>query len=171
MHIYRCVSDEDDYIGFAVSGSSAVLTVHESDSDDGQPDTAELEFTAPQAHEIAAKLRELSAQTGQAGTVAGLFLGRTTDEPGILFSACLDGGTCRDVILSHTDAADLADRLTLTATTADTDPAADVPAPPFADLLRRATALRITATVFEVPEVDLFDAAEWVAGDVPEPVA
>jgi len=163
MHVYRCATDEDDYAGFGVSGKTVVLTIHESDSGDDKPNTAELEFTAQQACKVAAKLRELGAQTGKADTVCGLFLGRTTTEPGILLSACLDGGTCREVILSHADAADLADRLTIAAGTADTDPGQTDPQS--ADFIRRATALRVTATVFEVPEVDLYDAAEWVAGE------
>ncbi|RSM66608.1 hypothetical protein DMH03_05760 [Amycolatopsis sp. WAC 01376] len=168
MHVFRCVTDEEDFIGFAALGSSVLITVNEAEPTDGLSDAAELEITGDDARAVADKIRALLAEQGKAGEVSGVFLGRTTDDPGILIGVGVDGGTSRSVILSRTDAADAADKLTLTASEADdrrqgADPAAT--AETFAELTRRAAALKITATVFEVGDVDLFEAAEWVAAD------
>lgn len=165
MHVYHDANDEDDYIGIAASGPVVLLVVHEADSNDGFADAAELELTSPNARAIAEKLRELLDGNGKATEVAGVFLGRTSDEPGILVSVGVDGGTSRSVIVSRADAADFAERLTLAAsevTEERPDGTANQGAQ-FADLIRRAAALKITAGVFDVAEVDLFDAAEWVA--------
>ncbi len=167
MHVYRCVTDEEDFIGIATLGSSILITVNEAEPTDGLADAAELEITSDDARAVADKIRELLAEQGKAGEVSGVFLGRTTDDPGILLCVGVDGGTSRSVILSRTDAADAADKLTLTASEAD-DRTQDTPAATaetFADLTRRAAALKITATLFEAGDVDLFEAAEWVAAE------
>ncbi|MFF0144651.1 hypothetical protein ATK36_3167 [Amycolatopsis sulphurea] len=172
MRIYRCAADEGDYAGFAVTESAIFLTVSQAGQDDGQPDVAELSFTAAQARALGDKLHQLLSEHGKAAEVHGVYLGRTTDQPGILVSAGIDGGTCRSVVLARKDAADLADRLTVAGTTQagpGTEQAGQ--ALSVAELFRRATALRITATVFEVDEVDLFDAAEWVVTDTEERAA
>ncbi|RSN58862.1 hypothetical protein DMH01_22920 [Amycolatopsis sp. WAC 04182] len=168
MHVYRCVTDEEDFIGIATLGSSILITVSEAESTDGLADAAELEITSDDARAVADKIRELLAEQGKAGEVSGVFLGRTTDDPGILLCVGVDGGTGRSVILSRTDAADAADKLTLTASEADDrrqDASPAATAETFADLTRRAAALKITATLFEAGDVDLFEAAEWVAAE------
>ncbi|MGW4829511.1 hypothetical protein ACWEOG_18150 [Amycolatopsis japonica] len=171
MHVYRCVTDEEDFVGIAALGPSILITVSEAEATDELADAAELEITSDDARAVADKIRELLAEQGKASEVSGVFLGRTTDDPGILLCVGVEGGTSRSVILSRTDAADAADKLTLSASEADDRRQATSPAgttETFADLTRRAAALKITATLFEAGDVDLFAAAEWVAADPAE---
>lgn len=174
MQVYRCVTDDADYIGLADSGPSVLIVVHEADSTDGYADAAELELTGSAARKVAAKLRELLAGVGKAGEVCGVFVGRTSDDPGILVCVGVEGGSSRSVILSNVDVSDFADRLTVTASETDNHEPDTTPAnhrEDFAELTRRAAALKITATVFQVAEVDLFEAAEWVVTESTEEAA
>ncbi|WP_370942580.1 hypothetical protein AB5J62_26210 [Amycolatopsis sp. cg5] len=166
MYIYRCATDDADYIGLASSTNSVLITINEANSTDGYADAAELDLTGSDARFVADKLRIVLAGTGKAGEVCGVYVGRTESDKGVLISVGVDGGGNRSVILSSAQAADFADRMTVTASEVDdrsTETATVDQRAAFAELTRRAAALKITATVFEVAEVDLFDAAEWVA--------
>ncbi|MFE0020502.1 hypothetical protein [Amycolatopsis sp. NPDC059021] len=166
MRVYRCLTDEDDYIGIATTAGGVLLTVHETRTTAGQPATAEHEISADDARALADKIRAVLAGEDKAGETCGMYVGlRPGEATGLLVSVGLDTGATACVILSREDAAGLADRLTLAGAElpADTAPATDPGE--FPDLARRAAALRITATTFDVAEVDLYDAAEWVAAE------